>query len=350
LLRDYDAVARSLGMTPKLDRQGQPIPLGQKESKGWIYVVWIGRGIGLFNNWALAQAMVWGFTGATHKKYPDLESALEGWAAGPLKLQGTWQIPSPRPAILTPSLQRVAHAHDPAAPAPSLPPEVSLSHLNPWNANGDDNDDDNNDNDNDEDDEWEYFHDAADPPATPSPPSSPTPRPQTQATPTTPSDRSPFIRGPDAFRFSSMLTEGTISPRTIDTPLISSPASQASPLRRAASQASSLRTPASQASPPGVHMLTHPTPSGQDIRSRIYYDRAERLLHPPDKTDPAASARKVYVVVRGDRPGIYFSSRFALEMCGVNPGIKVVKFKSLRLACWYFVQEYMADHVGVPML
>ena len=37
-------------------------------------------------------------------------------------------------------------------------------------------------------------------------------------------------------------------------------------------------------------------------------------------------------------------------MCGVNPGIKVVKFKSLRLACWYFVQEYMADHVGVPML
>ena len=51
LLRDCDEVARSLGMTPRLDDQGLPIPIGPRESKGRIYVVGVGRGIGLFCNW-----------------------------------------------------------------------------------------------------------------------------------------------------------------------------------------------------------------------------------------------------------------------------------------------------------
>ena len=51
LLRDFDDVATSMGITPRLDKLGQPIPIGQKERKGEVYVVWTGRAVGLFYNW-----------------------------------------------------------------------------------------------------------------------------------------------------------------------------------------------------------------------------------------------------------------------------------------------------------
>ena len=43
-------------------------------------------------------------------------------------------------------------------------------------------------------------------------------------------------------------------------------------------------------------------------------------------------------------------SNTALEMLGGKPGMKLVRFFSLSDACWYFVQEYMEDRVGVPVL
>ena len=51
LLRDCDMVAKALGITPRLDAEGMPIPIGEKEDRGHVYVVWVGRGIGLFYNW-----------------------------------------------------------------------------------------------------------------------------------------------------------------------------------------------------------------------------------------------------------------------------------------------------------
>ncbi len=37
-------------------------------------------------------------------------------------------------------------------------------------------------------------------------------------------------------------------------------------------------------------------------------------------------------------------------MLGTNPGMKLVRFHSLKKASWYFVQEYMARNVGVPLV
>ena len=39
-----------------------------------------------------------------------------------------------------------------------------------------------------------------------------------------------------------------------------------------------------------------------------------------------------------------------MEMLGSRPGVKLVRFTSLTHASWYFVQEYMEGHVGVPVL
>lgn len=40
----------------------------------------------------------------------------------------------------------------------------------------------------------------------------------------------------------------------------------------------------------------------------------------------------------------------ALFMLGTRPGMKLVVFKSLSRAAWYFVQQYMARKVGVPVV
>ncbi|KAJ2962746.1 hypothetical protein NUW54_g14314 [Trametes sanguinea] len=60
--------------------------------------------------------------------------------------------------------------------------------------------------------------------------------------------------------------------------------------------------------------------------------------------------KEAYVVVRGERPGIYFDRTTAMLMLGTSPGMKLVRFRSVKKASWYFVQEYMAGHVGVPVV
>ncbi len=51
LLKECDSLAHSLGVTPVFDRHGIIIAIGTMEGKGRVYVVWIGRAIGLFYNW-----------------------------------------------------------------------------------------------------------------------------------------------------------------------------------------------------------------------------------------------------------------------------------------------------------
>ena len=118
--------------------------------------------------------MVWAFTGATFKKFPDLESAQDAWVAGPTKLPG-WRVPKPRPPILTAPGQDGASGVNHTR-SDRLPPEVSLARAGPptvpaparaalanpdaWRDGSaaadddeydDDFDDDNDDNDNDND-------------------------------------------------------------------------------------------------------------------------------------------------------------------------------------------------------
>uniref|UniRef100_A0AAD7X445 Uncharacterized protein n=1 Tax=Trametes cubensis TaxID=1111947 RepID=A0AAD7X445_9APHY len=325
LLRDFDDVAASVGITPRLDKLGQPIPIGQKERKGEVYVVWTGRAVGLFYN--------------CHKKYPDYEAAVAGWFEGPLRHAGTWKPPAPRPPIFNSPLRRDGRAtHSPSSACDDrLPPEIRLTTTEPHadtaltiaraatsndadvftdkNRNGDDDDDNDNDygcDDNgcldagEEDDSWQLYQEARESFSTPSP------------------QASPYVN------FSPMLTEGTISPRTIHTPSLSSPALSISML-----------------SPP---RLTQPSPSSPAIDKQIHDDRLTQLAHDLRYKSSITKKRRIYVVLRGDRPGIYFKEAIALDMLGAKPGIKLVRFKSLSRAAWYFVLEYMAGRVGVPVL
>lgn len=50
LLLDYNNVAASIGITPRLGEDGMPIPFGEKDGRH-VYVVWVGRTVGIFNNW-----------------------------------------------------------------------------------------------------------------------------------------------------------------------------------------------------------------------------------------------------------------------------------------------------------
>ncbi|KAH9885132.1 hypothetical protein C8Q73DRAFT_660296, partial [Cubamyces lactineus] len=328
---DCDNVAVSLGITPRLDKLGRPIPVGKKEGKGHVYVVWTGRAIGLFYNWGLTQCMVCGFSGANFKKYDNYELAVEAWFEGPPRLKGNWKVPNPRPPILTSPLQKEKKSPH---PTPStydgrLPPEVKLS------ATEDDDDGDYDygsaafDAAEEDDNSWQLYHDAPGSVSTPSPQSSPTPRTNPRAASDLSND-SPYIHSVRSFEFSPMLTAGTISPRTVQTPSPSSPALSTGIL-----------------SPP---QLAQPSPSSPAINKKIRDDRLTQLAYDLANKSSITRKRKVYVVLRGERPGIYFERGIALDMLGTKPGIKLVLFKSLSRAAWYFVQQYMAGHVGVPVL
>ena len=51
VIEEFDGLASMLGLTPKFNSQNEIIPIGAKDPRGKVYVVWIGRGIGLFYNW-----------------------------------------------------------------------------------------------------------------------------------------------------------------------------------------------------------------------------------------------------------------------------------------------------------
>nr|VWO98093.1 Bifunctional solanapyrone synthase (EC (EC (FAD-dependent monooxygenase sol5) (Prosolanapyrone-II oxidase) (Prosolanapyrone-III cycloisomerase) (Solanapyrone biosynthesis protein 5) [Ganoderma boninense] len=78
LCHDFDATALSLGLTLKLDERGRVIPIGPADNpnipddRAPFYVVWVGRGVGLFRNWGTTNAMVCGFSGSTFKLYEGI--------------------------------------------------------------------------------------------------------------------------------------------------------------------------------------------------------------------------------------------------------------------------------------
>ena len=56
LLQGFDNVAASLGPTPVYNEQQEIVPIGQPEGgRVLIYVVWVGRAVGLFHNWYVSS-------------------------------------------------------------------------------------------------------------------------------------------------------------------------------------------------------------------------------------------------------------------------------------------------------
>ncbi|CDO73957.1 hypothetical protein BN946_scf185043.g5 [Trametes cinnabarina] len=383
LLRDFDQTARSLGITPKTNEDGELIPVGLPEEKEHVYVVWVGRGIGLFYNWGLTLAMTCGFPGAAHKKYHSLESARQGWVQGPTRMWGTWQIPIPRVAIPTPGLPP-----EPAAPSASaiphysslpasatlhdpLPKEVQLTAAADSKITVDLRGADALDSDNEY---WsevdDLYNDQPDrpdqhtpPPSTPSPPDSPTLLQHQLPIPHSPAASSaPSISSVSSFPLSSMLSDGTVSPDAVYSPLPASPASSVSAIRSELGFGAR-RPPASSTSASPLRLASSTTAIPLRLASSI---SASPLRQAIGKAGRGASGdvtkaadrssaselkpRTFYVVVRGEYPGVYFSRDVALEKLGTRPGIKIVRFHSLSHASWYFTQEYMAHRVGVPVL
>lgn len=51
LIKDWNTLAAALNPTPYINAAGEIEPLGAEGPKGKTYVVWVGRAVGLFNNW-----------------------------------------------------------------------------------------------------------------------------------------------------------------------------------------------------------------------------------------------------------------------------------------------------------
>ncbi|KAM5534233.1 hypothetical protein V8D89_012140 [Ganoderma adspersum] len=139
----------------------------------------------------------------------------------------------------------------------------------------------------------------------------------------------------------SFLSSGMISVRSLDAALQLttsmanlSVGERCSPIRRSAS----LR---------GLRQYTlTPAPVGPSVGARRSSPNLNTLTRGRvarrNKGDP------IFIVVRGERPGVYLDHEIALTAGGCSPAMKIVHFYSLKYACFYFVAEYMSGKVGVP--
>ncbi|TFK81529.1 hypothetical protein K466DRAFT_604429 [Polyporus arcularius HHB13444] len=370
-IRDYDELAAALGTTPKYNRAGEIIPIGRPEGQSaGTYAVYIGRGIGFYNNWGLCNAMTAGFPGACHKKYRSLEEARMAWEQGPVELRGKWRVPAPRPPLRTPGFEvDKEQMYVPAPPPPRREVEVSPPSPLPLPASVSalpgamDS----------LDEEERMWQEAAWPDdAAHSDDDAQAPSISLSRT----------ISSVSSLSLSSTpaLTAGTISPRLIATPALpvaafppqatpkittrtlSCPIVDKSqsvrPIRRRHDSNATATPPAS----PTKHSVgasrplsTSPTKklpqpaNASASSSRQAHTRTPRYTLERDVV-AVPKPKEMFVVVRGDRPGIYFDRNTAFVKLGVNPGMKLVVFSLLSKASWYFVQCYMAGKVGVPVV
>ncbi|KAI0653760.1 hypothetical protein C8Q70DRAFT_1059073 [Cubamyces menziesii] len=322
VIEEFDGLASMLGLTPKFNSQNEIIPIGAKDPRGKVYVVWIGRGIGLFYNWGLTGAMVKGFPGAIYKSFPTLEEARQAWYGGPSVVPG-WTPPAPRPAISTPHSQsrpsKPSNAKQPKAqpadPIPTVHPpplvHVRLPAEAAFDSDG---------SDSEIQDERSPRTRRGLPACSDNLPPTPAMIPAgTTSTSTTHASASLPMSTPTKLR-----------PVKVD---ISSRGVWGAGSVRPARPAASKRTTESPSSP-AISTDTSGRESPELPYERVHVRKGEY----------------VFVVIRGDRPGIYFDRTTALVAAGYRPGMKVVPFKSLRRAAWYFTQQYMKYRVGVPIV
>ncbi|EIW58986.1 uncharacterized protein TRAVEDRAFT_48118 [Trametes versicolor FP-101664 SS1] len=328
---EWDTFAASLGKTPRYDKQGQVIPIGKtEENRPRYYVVWHGRAIGIFCNWGLTHSMVTGFSGACHKKFITLEDARNGWLEGPIsRVMGDWRPPHPRDALPTPPrpaprAQNSNHTHpdeqnplheqhppdeddDNSAAAAfevDTTPNIVELRLSAADTAGPPSDDDSG-----SDEYFDVDHVEKDdhPPPSPSPSSVSTP----------PLPLSPHYLG----AFPGRVAEPRNPP----------------PIERATTTVPQPVRPIAQS--------VQTTVSSREPRAT-----SSEFRPPVDTVLVDAKRKDVYVVVHGEYPGVYFDWNTAIMMLGTNPGMKLVRFHSLKKVSWYFVQEYMARNVRVPLV
>ncbi|KAJ8457597.1 hypothetical protein ONZ51_g11434 [Trametes cubensis] len=284
ILEEFDLLAGAIGITPKFNSDNEIVPIGARNPQGKVYVVWVGRGIGLFSNWGLTAAMVKGFHGAIYKSFHTLEAARQACHSKPSesKRRGTKHA---EPEADTGSA--IPQVHPPPVVHLRLPADVAQESSDS------------------EDGE----------PA---------------------SIRAPLL----ATSVAPLLTSGTISGGTVTTPTTPKKMRPvkvdmtpvgvwgASPAR--AGTAAPKRAQAATSGPSEA--------SGRES-PELPYDRVR-----------VRKGEYVFVVIRGDKLGIYFDRMTALLAAGSRPGMKIIPFKSLSRASWYFVQQYMKSHVGVPIV
>lgn len=273
--------------------------------------------------------MVTGFSGACHKKFITLEDARNGWLEGPIsRVMGDWRPPPrPRDALPTPPrpaprAQNSNHTHpdeqnplheqhppdeddDNSAAAAfevDTTPNIVELRLSAADAAGPPSDDDSG-----SDEYFDVDHVEKDD----HPPPSPSPSSVSSMTATS-------------------LTSGTITPGTIDTPQISSvslgatpsirgalldtPRSAAAPTLPTLSRSLSGRV-AEPRNPPPIERATTTVPRpvrpiAQSVQtaagSREPRATSSEFRPPVDTVLVDAKRKDVYVVVRGEYPGVYF--------------------------------------------
>ncbi len=239
----------------------------------------------------LVNCMVGGFNGHAQKRYRNLAKARQAWEEGPTRWSGTWTTPAPRRAIPTPGLTPRAQprlrqewtaadlARDtaPIAMEPNRPVAVYPSLVSAAGVT---------DSDVCSDTEPEDDHDTA--PRSPSPLSD-----YTIASPTS-------------------VSSGTLSPRTIYTlslppSLLNTPVSRRVSITRTLSCGgdakldSPIKRGSASRSSPGVSHNVAAT-SG---RSQLLSRHSEDMRFAPT-TIAVTPSKHVFVVVRGDEPGVYF--------------------------------------------
>nr|VWP01651.1 Non-specific serine/threonine protein kinase (EC [Ganoderma boninense] len=331
LCRDWDALAMTIGPTPKLNMAGQVIPLGEPDNtnipdhKKKFHVVWSGRALGIFYNWGLASAMVTGFSGSSHKSYIGLDNARAAWENGPINYEGTWTPPRSRAPVTTHlALTNPAGVYQDNDDDFVFPDVLGFpTHANPVHLPILPED---------------YRQLRTENPHIPSSPSS--------------------VGNTSILSTPSWMSSGTLSPSTVNSPDLTPILGHLSLGERFTDvdRDSSYTLVSNTGSHPSSTTYANPdaetstvTPGPVNANSSTRNSQGFRGLLDKDRASKRVKGDPVFVVVRGEYPGVFFDHAIALRAGGRSAGMKVVSFKSLKVACLYFVQQYMAGNVGLPV-
>lgn len=210
--------------------------------------------------------MVAGVSGACYKKYRNLEEARAGWSNGPNSFNGRWVAPQPRPAMQT-MRDSVRALHEPAQRhRPTVPHDLEA----------------------DGDDDEQQLEAVADPDPVYVHVSSDFEQPDVEE------EEGPEVLVPasptTAPLFSSALSDATLSPRPIETPQLPWNSLQ-------------LMQTIPSSSMPAHSPYPHVATTTSKIQpSAAGYPQTDEAIETVEVSKP----KEIFVVVRGDRPGVYF--------------------------------------------
>ncbi|KAI1784621.1 hypothetical protein LXA43DRAFT_1101179 [Ganoderma leucocontextum] len=283
--------------------------------------------------------MVSGFSGAAQKAFYGLANARAAWERGPMR-NGGWRPPRPQVARPTPNRHRVTGLPEDrddkddnegisndlefTTRAPPIRVCISREDLCYINCSREGNGAD------------DYESDSVQITPSPSPVSS-----------------ASILSTP------SWMSSGTLTPRTVATPQLT-PSMASLSLRERFTDANSvvMHALAGSSSASTTYYSAHSSPGTRPyiltpmhVNPHLSSRRSSgaRGVLGSDHAVRRAKGDPVWVVVRGERPGVYLKYNTAVLAAGFNPVLKMVRFASLKYSCLYFVQQYMSGNVGVPI-